>query len=89
MLWMCAFLFLAGCKEFNNTLFYIKNSTFSQAPGTVVVLSCSLNKERDVAVTCQDDGQWEPNLDNLLCTAGITIIMDSLNYNNIIGLVLV
>ena len=76
---MCTFLFPAGCKEFNNTLFYIKNSTFSQAPGTVIVLSCSLKKERDVTLTCQDDGQWKPNPDNLLCTAGITIIMDSLN----------
>ena len=62
----------AGCKEFvNSTLFDKKNSTFSQAPGTVVVLSCSLNKEREVTLICQDDGQWEPNLDDLLCTAGI------------------
>ena len=70
----CTFKFLisAGCKEFiNSTLFDKKNSTFSQAPGTVVVLSCSLNKEREVILICQDDGQWEPNLDDLLCTAGI------------------
>jgi hypothetical protein len=58
----------------------MKNSTFSQAPGTVVVLSCSLNKEMDVTVTCQDDGQWEPNPDDLLCTAGIIYVILEFTY---------
>ena len=63
--------FSAGCEEFNNTSFDLKNSTFSQAPGAEVTLSCSLNMEGDVTITCQDDGQWEPNPDDLLCTTGI------------------
>lgn len=62
--------FSVGCEVFNNTSFDLKNSTFSQAPGAEVILSCSLDTKRDIAITCQDDGQWEPNPNDMLCTSG-------------------
>ena len=67
------FLFPAGCEEYDNTLFDTNNSTFGQAPGTELVLSCSRNMERDVTITCQEDGQWEPNPDDLWCIGIISL----------------
>ena len=72
--WHIYFLFPAGCEEYDNTLFDMKNSTFGQAPGTEIVISCSRNMERDVTITCQEDGQWEPNPNDLQCIGIISLI---------------
>ena len=64
------FVNIVGCSKLDDTVsvFDINHSTFSQAPGTEVLLSCNLNNgDEIIRTTCQDDGRWEPDVSSMLC----------------------
>ena len=62
-----------GCGELNSTLYDTNNSTFSRAPGTELVISCTLSNKIKFLITCQEDGRWEPDPNNEMdfCRPGI------------------
>ena len=64
------YMHAVGCREFDHFSFNISESTFSQAPGTQILLSCYFYMDGYVITICQEDGRWEPDPDSLRCTIG-------------------
>ena len=64
-------IYAVGCNKIDGSLFGMVNtSTFSQAPGTEILISCN-NSDREnseiIYSTCQDDGRWVPDPSSGLC----------------------
>ena len=58
--------YIAGCNEIDDGIFNLNHSTFSQAPGAEIMLTCNSDMMVNI-ITCGDDGRWEPDASSALC----------------------
>ena len=59
-----------GCSELDLSSFNTLNSLiFSQAPRTEILL-CRINGEEFVNIICENNGQWLPDPNTLMCFPG-------------------
>ena len=66
-------LYAVGCNKIDDNFFGMVNaSTFSQAPGTEILIMCNTSDTENSEIiysmtTCQGDGRWLPDPSSGLC----------------------